>query len=247
MYWTASTLYWKASTMCWKASVLLAVVVATASGSSVQQRGPVSERTAEAQSKCDIDHCAGTNHVDPKFLCGDPRLGPIQLPTRMSLGSLVHTYDRLGGVCPGEFLRRWFNTTTNSYNYPPQDGFQLDTANNPILGTQRLLAGMKVDRFGSEYGYFLAAAGAPYNQRAIPPSNLATPGDDTSYPFNYHVYEVLSPFDVQSGPIAGWFEQPGQGVQYFTSKNIRTLIAEGFLGRVISSRISFDRLLQTPH
>lgn len=52
------------------------------------------------------------------------------------------------------------------------------------------------------------------------------------YPYNYHVYNVIKPFEVISGPIAGWFEQPGQGVQYEMSSNVLTLVAEGFLARV---------------
>ena len=62
---------------------------------------------------------------------------------------------------------------------------------------------MRLDRFGSEYGAFLSPAGAPYSQRALPPSNLDTPTSDLSYPYNYHVYEVVQPFTVLSGPIAG--------------------------------------------
>lgn len=62
---------------------------------------------------------------------------------------------------------------------------------------------MRLDRFGSEYGSFLAPAGAPYSQRALPPSNLDTPAGNTSYPYNYHVYEVVQAFTVLSGPIAG--------------------------------------------
>ena len=66
--------------------------------------------------------------------------------------------------------------------------------------------GMKLDRFGSEYGSFLSPAGAPYSQRALPPSNLDTPTSDPSYPYNYHVYEVAKPFVVLSGPIAGKYK-----------------------------------------
>jgi hypothetical protein len=40
-----------------------------------------------------------------------------------------------------------------------------------------------------------------------------------SYPFGYHVYRVLTPFNVTSGPIAAWFGQPGQGVQYHLTRH----------------------------
>ena len=60
-------------------------------------------------------------------------------------------YDRFGGETPGNFLKRW--TDNNGYYvYPPQNGFQLNDAGQPILGNMTLLNGTKVDRFGSEYG-----------------------------------------------------------------------------------------------
>ena len=31
---------------------------------------------------------------------------------------------------------------------------------------------------------------------------------------NYHVYCVLKPFSVDTGPIASWFAQPSLGTQY---------------------------------
>jgi hypothetical protein len=56
-----------------------------------------------------------------------------------------------------------------------------------------------------------------------------------SYPYNYHVYNVTAPFTVNAGPIAGWFGQPGQGVQYQMSQNVLSLIASGNLARVALS------------
>jgi hypothetical protein len=52
------------------------------------------------------------------------------------------------------------------------------------------------------------------------------------YPYNYHVYRVLQQFTALSGPIAAWFGQPGQGVQYELSTDILDLIAGGFIERV---------------
>jgi hypothetical protein len=121
----------------------------------------------------------------------------------LPLSATVYGYDRLGGLCPGDFLTKWWNTTAKSYIYPPQNGFQLNTASQPIQGTQALAMGMRLDRFGSEYGSFVSPAGAPYNQRALPPSNLDTSASDPTYPYNYHVYVVVNEFDVLSGPIAG--------------------------------------------
>lgn len=53
-----------------------------------------------------------------------------------------------------------------------------------------------------------------------------------SFPYNYHVYRVTRPLLVRAGPIAPWFGQPGQGVQYETAENVTTLVALDFLKRV---------------
>jgi len=210
-------------------STLLFLVGTTVIATPVALKtGPI----ARDVPSCGQDYCAGTNSTDSHYFCGDSRLGPQKLPTKLPLASEVYAYDRLGGLCPGEFLKKWYNSSANSYIYPPQNGFQLNTANAPIEGNQTLAVGMRLDRFGSEYGAFLSPAGAPYSQRALPPSNLDSPTSDPSYPYNYHVYEVVQAFDVLSGPIAAWFGQPGQGTQYQTYQNVMTLINGGYLKRV---------------
>lgn len=138
------------------------------------------ERTAasDANTKACPDYCAGTNinkSLIHNYVCGDNRLGPKRLPTRLPLDSLTELYERFGGLCPGQFLAKWFNTTSGYYNYPPDSGYQLDINNVPIEGTITLQVGFLLDRFGSEYGTFVSPAAAPYMQRALPPSNLDTP------------------------------------------------------------------------
>jgi len=179
--------------------------------------------------KCDKP-CAGAVKSNDTFVCSDPRLGPKKLPTVFPLSDITHPYQRFGDLCASEFLTTW--TANGSYVYPPQNGFQLDTAGNPIQGNVTLAVGTLVDRFGSEYGSFMSPAEAPYTQRALPPSNLDTSPSAPDYPFNYHVYNVSQPFIVLAGPIAPWFGQPGEGVQYFTYGNVMSLISGGFLVRV---------------
>lgn len=114
---------------------------------------PIYQRDSDAHNNCGSDYCAGTNNTKGNpYFCGDARLGPKILPTKLPLASETRGYDRLGGLCPGDFLKKWYNTTAGSYIYPPQEGFQLNTGNAPIDGNQTLAAGMKLDRFGSEYG-----------------------------------------------------------------------------------------------
>ncbi|CAG9976901.1 unnamed protein product [Clonostachys byssicola] len=179
--------------------------------------------------------CAGTK-ADPNatlpYICGDYRLGPADLPEIMPLVNYISNYDRFGGLSPGEFLAKWTNAE-GKYNYPPQNGFQLDANGNAINGSMILEAGTFVDRFGSENGTYISAASAPYSQRALPPSSLNTQPSAPDFPFSYHVYQVVKPFKVVGGPIAPWFGQPGLGAQFYTGGvgNVLDLIAGGYLER----------------
>jgi hypothetical protein len=49
------------------------------------------------------------------------------------------------------------------------------------------------------------------------------------YPYNYHVYNISRSFEVASGPVAPWFGQPGQGVQYQLNSSIMALLAGGYI------------------
>jgi hypothetical protein len=58
---------------------------------------------------------------------------------------------------------------------------------------------------------FLAPQGIPHSTRSIPPSNLVgAPAANC----DYHLYQVIRPFDVRAGPIAPWFYRRGGGLQY---------------------------------
>ncbi|MGW3242628.1 TNT domain-containing protein [Streptomyces sp. NPDC001070] len=156
--------------------------------------------------------CVGATFTSPKFFCGDPRLGPRNLPTKGLLGAILANYRRLDSQNANGFLGTWWDFTTNSYKFPPTgtnpDGFRTDFT--PVDLT--LSVGQRIDRFGNESGRFLAPAGSPFSQRSIPPSNLNT--FDAGYPFNYHLYKVAKPFVVKAGPAEPWFGQPGNGLQY---------------------------------
>lgn len=140
-------------------------------------------------------YCAGTNYTTSllqTYLCGDSRLGPTRLPHRSDdlavapvLATALFGYDRFGGLCPGDFIREWFDEGEGWWRYPPQSGFLLVAPEGPeqhgptpIQGNVTLAEDTLLDRFGSEFGTFVSPAGAPYGQRALPPSNLV--GADAS-------------------------------------------------------------------
>ncbi|KAH6635645.1 hypothetical protein B0J18DRAFT_462718 [Chaetomium sp. MPI-SDFR-AT-0129] len=189
-------------------------------------------------------YCIGTNYtvsLRSEYLCGDPRLGPTDLPTTDDeepvarvVASILLEYDRFGGLCPGAFLEAWTNATDGCWKYPPHNGFKLTW--EPI-DVMILPVGSLLDRFGGEGGKFLSPVGVQYRERAIPPGNLATRDADSAYPYNYHVYAVIKPLRVLSGQIEPWFGQPGAGVQYKLDDDITvwSLVEDRYLQPVNAS------------
>ncbi len=180
-------------------SVVLGGVAALGLVLTTVEAPPARGATAPAA----VDTCATP-------LDGDPRLGPAVLPTTGPVGIIVRGYRRFGGLSKDTFLAQYWNPLANgghgSWIYPPDDGF---LARIVVVAT--LPEGARIDRFGSEFGAFLAPWYSPYGKRAIPPQNLNT--FDPAYPCNYHAYKVLKPLKVRLGVVAPWFEQPGKGAQ----------------------------------
>ncbi|MER5640209.1 TNT domain-containing protein [Kitasatospora sp. NPDC002227] len=180
-----------------------------------------------------------TDQCSAAFYQGDKRLGPEQLPSTGPVGRELWGYRRTGSLDQQQFLATYYDATAGSWKYPPQNGYLLTPNGTPIELEQTLLPGQRIDRFGSEYGAFLAPEGLPYANRSIPPQSLdGTPAEGC----NYHDYQVLKPFTVDAGPIAPWFGQPGYGWQYQLDAtllpggpdrlNVLWLVDNGYLARI---------------
>lgn len=84
--------------------------------------------------------------------------------------------------------------------------------------------GTIIDRYGSNgTGKYFSPEGTSYGERALPPFMENEP---------YVKYEVLVPFDVKSGEIAPWFDQPGQGTQYLSPYSVDELLDLGFINEI---------------
>ncbi|KAJ5960602.1 uncharacterized protein N7479_007752 [Penicillium vulpinum] len=214
-------------------SVLLLAAL-TEAAPFVAPNGHNINKEPDYPKRCYPNPCKGVTYVNATAVCGDPRLGPKNLPKFFPLSNQVETYARFGELCPFEFLEKWTLNASDPkgyWVYPDNEGFAITSKNESILGNFTLQVGQKLDRFGSEYGTFLAPLGAPYIERSLPPSNLFAPSD-SSFPYNYHVYEVVKEFDVLLGPIAPWFEQPGFGSQILAQSRVMDLVTGGFLKRL---------------
>jgi nicrotizing toxin Mtb-like protein len=195
---------------------------------------PTSVVDDKAAPPCPTEHRAPpgistppTPHYPQEYFLDDWRLGPKELPKTPPIGPMLVNYQRTDAMTAPQFLSCYWNDQIHGWWFPDNDGFLLDDNGQPIKRTQTLRPGQLVDLFGTGAGHFLAPAGTRYAERALPPSNLDT--IENAFPFGYHLYEVVQPFDVQAGPIRPWFGQPGLGLQYLTSDTIPSLVASGFL------------------
>jgi RHS repeat-associated protein len=102
--------------------------------------------------------------------------------------------------------------------YPGNDG---------VAGaTERtfLMPGQTIDRYGgSGYSRFFSPQGTADWARSLPPGTAGQP---------LRTFEVVKPFEVESGTVAPWFNQPGGGLQYRTPVNLDTLLKRGIINEV---------------
>jgi hypothetical protein len=86
------------------------------------------------------------------------------------------------------------------------------------------MPGQRIDRYGgSGYSRFFSPQGTPDLARSLPPGTAGQP---------LRTFEVVKPFEVQSGTVAPRFNQPGGGVQHVTPVNLETLLKRGILKEV---------------
>ncbi|MEV7778350.1 TNT domain-containing protein [Kitasatospora sp. NPDC088351] len=193
--------------------------------------------SAAAAGATPSNECSAADHH------GDPRLGPEDLPTTGPVGRELIGYKRTGNLSEDKFLATYYSPTANNgspgWIYPPANGYVTLPDGTPIEFELTLYPNQNIDRYGSEYGSFLAPEGLPYATRSIPPQSLDSNPAATC---NYHDYKVLKPFKVHAGPIAPWFGQPGYGLQYQLDAalvpggparlNVLWLVDNGYLARI---------------
>ena len=177
------------------------------------------------------------------FFDGDARLGPEVLPVQGEVARELRGYERTGNMTVPRFLARFWDPTAGGgvggFVFPPDNGYVIASDGLPEVSRATLDRGDRIDRYGSEFGGFLAPEGSSYASRSIPPRNLAgTPPAGC----NFHEYRVLTSFAVDAGPVAPWFAQPGGGRQFQlvaglvpgapTQLNVMWLVNNGFLERL---------------
>ena len=109
-------------------------------------------------------------------------------------------------------------TTALQKSFPSNDGF----LGNPQR--QFLEPGQRINRFGgTDNSRFFSPAGTPGPARALPPGTRSQP---------LRTFEVVKPFEIQSGTVAPAFGQPGLGTQFQTPINLQTLLKRDIIREV---------------
>jgi nicrotizing toxin Mtb-like protein len=174
---------------------------------------------------------------------GDRRLGPQDLPRRGEVGRELRGYQRTGSLTEAAFLATFWDPAANfgqgGFRFPPDNGYVIGPNGQPEVSPVVLPPDSRLDRFGSELGGFLAPEGLAYAARSIPPQSLVS---NPAAGCNLHEYTVERAFEVDTGPIAPWFAQPGGGRQFQlvsglvpgapTPLNVMWLVNNGFLERL---------------
>lgn len=173
-------------------------------------------------------------------MCHNKLLGPVDLHAQgntywselfVNFGKPNH---RFGGKTADEFLDEFYDSAKKQWRYPDNDGFHKGTTH--LVEIHKTSYGGFLDRFGSEWGAYLAPVGTKWEERAMPPSSLDTPPHAPR--FNYHRYKIMGNFKAHVGKILPGFGQPGGGEQIMLpkGKKVKDLIAAGILEEVKTSR-----------
>lgn len=108
---------------------------------------------------------------------------------------------------------KYYNQETGDINWPGTNGDpNIDGFVNGEFKIETLQSGIIIDRYGSNpSGQYFSPAGSSYGSRALPPHMKSQP---------YTKYIVEREFEVKSGSIAPWFDEVGEGVQYYSQIEI---------------------------
>ena len=99
--------------------------------------------------------------------------------------------------------------------------------NGAIHGTEKniyLEPGIIIDRYGENTGCYFAPDGTPVTMRALRPNTNLN---------DYHRFEVLKPFEVESSIIAPYYGQMGMGTQYHSTYTAEDLIKNGIIREIV--------------
>jgi len=114
-----------------------------------------------------------------------------------------------------------YKDDNGNFIYPPNDGFVGEIKDITLKPDREIKL---IDRYGGTKGRYFSPEGTPFEERALPSTTLEEN--------NYHTYKILKSFSARMGIIAGWFDQPGGGIQYLTEKTAQELLDKNCIKEV---------------
>ena len=167
-----------------------------------------------AISKCDTGKKKAIENI---FNQGDSAIKDINKISNWEYKPNYEIYDQYKTVFDNP---NYYDQVTGEIKWPENDGFWLEMGD---VETKTLQKGARIDRYGYDSGTFTSPYGLSYESRSLAPGTEYKP---------YSIFEVVEPFDVQSGYIAPWFDQPGGGIQYKMNMSIEELLKAGKIRRI---------------
>lgn len=167
-----------------------------------------------AISKCDTGKKKAIENI---FNQGDSAIKDINKISNWEYKPNYEIYDQYKTVFDNP---NYYDQVTGEIKWPENDGFWLEMGD---VETKTLQKGARIDRYGYDSGTFTSPYGLSYESRSLAPGTEYKP---------YSIFEVVEPFDVQSGYIEPWFDQPGGGIQYKMNMSIEELLKAGKIRRI---------------
>ena len=116
---------------------------------------------------------------------------------------------------------KYFNQETGDAIYPGMNGdINVDGFLEGNYEVKTLETGTIIDRFGGKGGNYFSPVDVDFDSRALP---LFMKKAIKSK------FEVVVPFEVKSGTIAPWFDQPGMGIQFLSKYSAEQLLDLGWI------------------
>ncbi len=113
---------------------------------------------------------------------------------------------------------KYFDSASGDINWPENDGFYGDSFDYTLKPYTR------IDRYGSDYGTFVAIVGHPYEDYSL------APGSEYK---NYSIFIVRKPIKGKAGAVYPWFDEPGGATQIVLPAPVKDLLEDGSLERVV--------------
>jgi RHS repeat-associated protein len=160
---------------------------------------------------------AVANSVADTWSSGNRGQGQIVGGALITAATVAAPYAKAGGTAKAAAAAKSATTAIKPY-YPANQGFLGETSR------EFLYAGQRIDRYGgTASSRFFSPAGTPAGARSLPPGTASQP---------LRSFEVVKPFEVESGAVAPYFGEIGYGTQYRTPVNLETLLGRGILREV---------------